>query len=148
MSRDRRDIVPLLKEYFPELAELSSDDVHGFLDGRTGLTTSPLESNGTVFDAWRQALAQQGYRDVWPYTAEQITTMAARGVALKTRMEELRTLWASRTNGKPADEPELVQRRRELEAEAAAKGYKPGWIDHVLNAEATRRKKANGNARV
>ncbi len=86
MSRDRRLIVPLLREHIPELEGLSSDDVHAALDALTGLSTDPMTDNASAFDAWRRALAALDY-PVWPYTRAQEETMRARAFELKQQVE-------------------------------------------------------------
>ena len=79
MSRDRRAIVPLLIGQFPELGNLSSDDVHGFLNAATGLAVPSDAPNGTAFDDWRKALAAKGYPGVWGLTPAQEAQVKARG---------------------------------------------------------------------
>ena len=86
---DRRDILSLVGPYFPSLApDISSDDLHGFLDAVTGLETPLDEPNATAFDRWRQALATQGL-PVWGYSQARIDEIKSKGAELKA-MEEKR----------------------------------------------------------
>lgn len=63
-STDRRLIRGLLLEHFPEMVKASSDEWHEFLNRITDLTIPHTMPNTSAFDAWRQALAKQGY-PVW-----------------------------------------------------------------------------------
>lgn len=80
---DRRGIVPLLLPHFPILEELSSDDVHGFLNAQTGSNVAMNEDNASAFDTWRRALASQGYEGVWDLTPAQEAAIRQRGDELK-----------------------------------------------------------------
>lgn len=80
---DRREILPLMREHFKSLdPKISSDELHGFLDAQTGLTTPLNEENGTAFDRWRQALAAQG-KPAWNVTPERVAEVKRRGAELK-----------------------------------------------------------------
>jgi hypothetical protein len=80
---DRREILGLLRPHIPTLpADISSDDLHAFLDVQTGLTTAFDEANGSAFDKWRKALAAQGY-PVWGYSPDRTTAMQDRAIELK-----------------------------------------------------------------
>lgn len=80
---DRREILGLLRSHIPSLPEnISSNELHAFLDAQTGLVTALDEANGSAFDKWRKALAAIGY-PVWGYSNEQTAAMAAKGVELK-----------------------------------------------------------------
>lgn len=82
---DRRDILPILKEHFPSLPDdISSDDLHGFLNAQTGLDVPLDEENATAFDKWRQALALTGI-PVWGYSQEHVQQVQQRGMELKAR---------------------------------------------------------------
>lgn len=85
---DRRDILGLLQGHFQSLDEdITSDDLHGFLDALTGLETPLDEPNSTAFDRWRQKLAETGI-PVWGYTQEQINEVKRKGVELKAAEEK------------------------------------------------------------
>lgn len=87
---DRREILGLMKGYFQSLPDdVSSDDLHGFLNAMTGLDVPLDEPNGSAFDKWRQKLAEQGV-PVWGYSAEQVLENRARGEALKVKEAERR----------------------------------------------------------
>lgn len=80
---DRREILGLLRPHIPTLPEdITSDDLHAFLDAQTGLTTAIDEPNGSAFDKWRMALAAQDY-PVWGHSAEKKAEVLARGEFLK-----------------------------------------------------------------
>lgn len=80
---NRRDILGLLQGHFQSLDEdITSDDLHGFLDALTGLETPLDEPNSTAFDRWRQKIAETGV-PVWGYSQEQIAAVKAKGVELK-----------------------------------------------------------------
>jgi hypothetical protein len=88
VKRDRRQILPMMRAHFQSLDEnITSDDLHGFLNAQTGLDIPLNETNGIAFDAWRQALAAVGV-PVWGYTAEQIADVKRRGEALKAKEDE------------------------------------------------------------
>ena len=81
MNTDRRDFAPFALKWFPTLVDASSDDWHFFLDKVTGLDT-PLDiPNGSAFDRWRQALAEQGY-PAYPYTATDVAGAKERATAM------------------------------------------------------------------
>ena len=68
---DRRHIAPLLARHFPDLASMSSDEAHHFLNAITGLEIAPEVENAGAFDEWRKALAGMGYEGVWATTPQQ-----------------------------------------------------------------------------
>lgn len=80
---DRREILSMMREHFPLLhKDISSDDLHGFLDAQTGLETPFDMPNASAFDRWRQALAGQGYQ-TWGYSESRAAEVKARGEELK-----------------------------------------------------------------
>jgi hypothetical protein len=80
---DRREILGLLRPHIPSLpADISSDELHAFLDAQTGLTTEFDEANGPAFDKWRAVLAAQGY-PVWGHSEAKRAEVMARGIELK-----------------------------------------------------------------
>lgn len=81
MNTDRRDFAPFALKWFPTLVDASSDDWHFFLDKVTGLDTPLDMPNGSAFDRWRQALAEQGY-PAYPYTATDVAGAKARAAAM------------------------------------------------------------------
>ncbi len=92
-SFDRRMIAPLLLDRFPTMAKATSDEWHGFLNARTGLSIDIAEPNGTAFDKWRQALEKQGHADVWGITAERAEAIRKRGEELlKEEAERVKAL--------------------------------------------------------
>lgn len=92
---DRREILRLIGPHFPALpTDISSDDLHGFLDVQTGLETPLDEPNATAFDRWRQALKAQGY-PVWGVSPDRVA-------AIKTRVAELKLEEAKRLKGEDA----------------------------------------------
>ena len=109
---DRREILNFLRGHIPTLPEdISSDDLHAFLDAQTGLTTAIDEQNGSAFDKWRQALAKQGY-PVWGYSDEKKAEVAARGAELKDleaarkkAMPDVLKILAAEAPGKPLVNP-------------------------------------------
>jgi hypothetical protein len=89
MSRtDRTLIAPLLSEHFPTMKAASSDEWHGFLNAVTGLNIEIDESNGTAFDKWRQALAEQKALPVWNITEARKEQIRIRGEELKRKEED------------------------------------------------------------
>lgn len=87
-SYDRREIVPLLGQYFPTMGPAStSDDWHGFLNALTGLDISIDAPNGVAFDAWRRALANGPGLPVWKHTQARLAKIAADGVKANDRAQ-------------------------------------------------------------
>jgi hypothetical protein len=139
-GRDRREIVELLGKHFPELVDMSSDEVAAYVDAQAGVITKLTAPNTQVFDTWRVALQERGYEGVMPYSKARLAEMAALGERFKTDMVELRAKWGQRvTDGaKPLDKDEEALRRVELEAIARERGRDPAWVEHVLDAERVR----------
>lgn len=108
MKNDRRLIVPILLRHFPSLEKATSDEVHEFLNKVTGLSVHHKETNGSAFDKWRMALAENAGFPVWGKSRERIG-------AAKERMKELVALERERRK----NEPELLAKLR-LEAPGAA----------------------------
>lgn len=81
MNTNRRDIVPFLEKWFPELGTATSEDVHFFLDKVTD-TETPLDMpNGAAFDRWREKLAAMGY-PAFPYSAADIAAMKTKAATM------------------------------------------------------------------
>lgn len=87
-AQDRRRIVPLLAEHFPDLATATSDEVGAFLDQFCGVETDPQEDNASAFDRWRKALAVLGYEGVWGHTPASEMALAARGKEMADKARE------------------------------------------------------------
>lgn len=81
MNTDRRDFAPFALKWFPTLEDASSDDWHFFMDKVTGLNTPLDMPNGSAFDRWRQALAEQGY-PAYEYMAKDIAGAQAKATAM------------------------------------------------------------------
>lgn len=97
---DRRHIAPLLAGHFPDIAAMSSDEIHHFLNALTGLEIAPEAENATAFDAWRQALAGAGYEGVWSTTPQQAAEIRDR---MEKRAEAARK-WREEQEARTADE--------------------------------------------
>ena len=92
---DRREILPMMKAHFQSLDDnITSDDLHGFLNAQTGLDVPLSEPNGSAFDKWRQALSAVGV-PVWGYTTEQVQDIKTRGAALKVKEDERKAAQAA-----------------------------------------------------
>ena len=91
MNFDRRMISEMLLPHFPEMVDATSDEWHGFLNAQTGLDISVDQPNANAFDAWRKALAAQGF-PVWNITPEREARIKEAGAILKERMDEYATL--------------------------------------------------------
>jgi hypothetical protein len=85
---DRREILPMMKALFPSLSEkATSDEVHAFLDAKTGCTTPLEEPNSTAFDRWRKELAHQNY-PTWDFSERRSTEVAIMGLRLLIKEQE------------------------------------------------------------
>ena len=98
---DRRMIAPLLTKHYPELANASSDEWHGFLNLETGMNISLDEPNPSAFDEWRKALADNGL-NVWGISAARESAIVERAAIIKAaedkrRADEQATLATLRT---------------------------------------------------
>ena len=92
---DRREILPMMKAHFQSLDDnITSDDLHGFLNAQTGLDVPLSEPNGSAFDKWRMKLAETGV-PVWGYTTEQVAEIKTRGEALKVKEAERKSAQAA-----------------------------------------------------
>lgn len=96
VAYDRRQILNLIHPHFPALSDdVTSDELHGFLNAQTGLDIPPDEANSSAFDKWRQVLAEQGL-PVWKYTQAQLDKIKADGLTLKTHVDDFKASEAAR----------------------------------------------------
>lgn len=76
-SFDRTSNVPHLKDTFPALVGMTSEQVQAFLNDESGLKIESTVPNGIAFDRWRKALAKRGYPELWTYTQADIDRINA-----------------------------------------------------------------------
>lgn len=107
VQHDRRQILPLVRPHFPVLPDdISSDDVHGWLNAQTGLDVPLDEPNGSAFDKWRKVLATQGL-PVWNYTQAQLAKIASDGLALKTYVDQFNETEKARLEALAKEAPSI-----------------------------------------
>ena len=87
INTDRRDIAKLLSQWFPTMANATSNEWHFFLDKMTGLNTPLDMPNAQAFDRWREALAAQGF-PVFPYTDESVAAMKLKAEKLLKKEQD------------------------------------------------------------
>ena len=87
MNFDRRDIAPLLVQWFPSMEGATSEEWHYFLDKLTDLGTPLDMPNGHAFDRWRDALAKLGY-PVFAYSAADLAAMKVKAEAALAAEQE------------------------------------------------------------
>ena len=91
MNTDRRDFSELALKWFPSLEKATSDEWHFFLDKVTGLDTPLDMPNGSAFDRWRQALAEQGY-PAWDYATSSESAKAKAASMLEAEQRRAASL--------------------------------------------------------
>ena len=90
VAYDRRQILNLLRPHFPVIPDdITSDELHGWLNAQTGLDlpiNGPEGKNANVFDQWRKVLAAQGL-PFWNYTQAQLDKIKTDGLTLKAHVD-------------------------------------------------------------
>ena len=96
VAYDRRQILNLLRPHFPVIPDdVTSDELHGWLNAQTGLDIAPYVPNAFAFDKWRQELAKQAI-PVWGYTQSMLDKIKADGLALKAHVDSFNASEAAR----------------------------------------------------
>lgn len=123
VAYDRRQILGLIHPHFPALPEdVSSDELHGFLNAQTGLNIPVDELNSSAFDKWRKVLAEQGL-PVWKYTQSQLDKIRADGLTLKTYVDSFRAKEGERMAALSKEAPTVTAEALLKNAADLAKTY-------------------------
>ena len=123
VAYDRRQILGLIHPHFPALPDdVSSDELHGFLNAQTGLDIPPDEMNSSAFDKWRKVLAEQGL-PVWRYTQSQLDKIRTDGLTLKTYVDSFQAQEAERLAALTKEAPTVTAQALLKAAADQAKTY-------------------------
>lgn len=88
-SFDRRGIVPLLQNHYPQILDMTSEQIEAFLNSETGASVTREEPNGMAFDTWRRILVKKlNDKKIWPYTEVDERTFRERSDQMKRDEEE------------------------------------------------------------